>query len=384
MKFLGITISLSKGKSTAKATSIDAGGKRVTGTIKKQAKRTVSFQVADIKAAEQMALNADEPNRGKLHDIYRYILKDGHLKSQVRTAKYEVLSEPFMLYRDGIADEEASKIIAKRYISHIIEAIIDSEFHGYSVCEVQLGDDAAGVPTRAVSIDREFVSIERQWILLEGSLNGPYLPYGEAMYELDLLEFGRSNDLGTLLECAFNVLWKYFSRSDWSRASEKYGMPFLKVLVNSNDPKELDDAEARAANFGGDGYYVGQPGDDVEIVERKNQRMHDIYQDNVKLCNEEISKIINGQTATTDVKSHVGSAEVQERTMMAYTESRMQMVADEFNEKVIPYLVYKGILSDGLSFDYPYLVRMREKRRMGLAAASDAKPITKEPEPAND
>jgi hypothetical protein len=184
-----------------------------------------------------------------------------------------------------------------------------------------------------------------------------------------------------LLECAYNVLWKYYSRSDWSRASEKFGMPILSIKAGTTNESELDDLETRAANFGTDGYVIVQAEDEVTIIERTGQNIHLIYKDNITLCDEQISKLINGGTASSDTKAFTGSAEVQERTLEDISSMRMQLVADEMNDKVLPFLEKKGFAVNGLRFDYPALKRAREKRIFGQQITGDAKPAPSEPEP---
>jgi hypothetical protein len=371
IKLFGYRINLGKDKATKTLPTVDRT--RATGAIRKQPKTEISFQIADIRNAVQQAKNAELPNRSRLHDIYRYILRDGHLKSQLRTAKYKVLSEPWLLYIDGKPDNAASELFRKRWFNQVIEYILETEFHGFSAVEFNNLDPVNANIGEVVLIDREFVSIEKQLILIEGTINGPYIPYGQIMYDIDLLEFGQRYDLGTLLECAYNVLWKYYSRSDWSRASEKFGMPILSIEAGTNNKTELDDLEVRAANFGTDGYIVSQQGDKVSVIERTGQQMHNIYKDNIVLCNEEISKIINGGTATTDQKSFVGSAEVQERTLEDFTTARMQLVVDEVNEKLLPYLIAKGFPANGRRFDFPQLIKLREQKINGKPTATDPK-----------
>lgn len=372
MNFFIFGYRISLGKTNATKVVASESKNRATGAIRKQPKKEVSFQIADIKAAVQLAQNAELPNRSRLHDIYRYILRDGHTKSQIKTAKYKVLSEPWLLYRENEPDHAASTLFRKRWMNKVIEYILECEFHGYSAIEFDKIDPANAIIQEVKLIDREFISIEKQLILIEGNISGPFLPYGEIMFDIDLLEFGSRDDLGTLLECAYNVLYKFYSRSDWSRAGEKYGMPILSIEAGTNNKDELDDLENRAANFGTDGYIVSQAGDKVNIIERTGQRMHDIYKDNIILCNEEISKIINGGTATTDQKSFVGSAEVQERTLEDFTTARLQLVCDEMNEKMFPYLAAKGFPVDGLRFDYPQLIKIREQKINGGTTSTDA------------
>lgn len=380
MKILGISINLAK-KSQKAASNSTIEKKRASTLIRKYPKRTLSFQVHDIKVAEAMALNVYIPDRYRLHEIYRYILKDARLKSLIRDAKIDVVSEPWMIYKNDAPDEEATKAINKRWMTHLTEHIVESEFHGFSVVELDWTNDGNAT---VVLIDRQYISIERQWILLDGQASGSYLPYAGIAWDIDLLEFGKRHDLGTLLEAAYNIIWKYYSRSDWSRASEKFGMPILALEANTNNDKELDDLESRAASFGTDGYIVTQAGDKAAVIERTGQRLHDIYLDNIKLCNEEVTLLVNGQTATTDQKSFVGAAEVQERKMDKITTARLQMVVDEFNEKAVPYLINKGILSEGHSFNYPELLRTKQQRLLGNPIATDAKPAPEQQGNKND
>jgi phage gp29-like protein len=391
MKILGIQF----GKKPAvqlKATPATAvKNQRASKAIKKQYKRSAAFQIADIKSALLMAQQVDTPNRKRIFEIYEYILKDGHIKSQIKMAKIKVSSEPWLLYSSSeTPDLNLTKALSKRWFNSIIEYILEAEFYGFTLLELNEIDPANFMVHCLTSIDREYVSIENQWILIEGTINGSYLPYGDIMQEIDLLEFGRHDDYGCLLECAYNIIFKFYSRSDWSRGSEKFGMPILNIEADTNDDTELDRLETAAANFGTDGYIITQKGDKATIVERQGQKLHDIWFDNIKYCDEQVSKIINGQTASSDPKAFVGAAQVQERTMEDFTLSRLQNVADEMNEKILPYLRLKGFaIPDDMHFDYPTLIRDRKKKIEGpmIPAATDPipapDPTKKEPNKPN-
>jgi hypothetical protein len=396
-KILGKTIKLGKdASSNAPTTDVvkkGTGGdpytrKRATTVIKKQYKREVSWQISDIKMALIMAANPINPDRLRLHQIYRYIMLDARMKSQVRDMLLKIKSEPWMLYIGDNPDEELTELYRKRWMNAIIQYIAEKELHGYSVLELdKIEPDKINIGMVTL-LPREHISIENQWILINATVNGSYIPYGDVMWDIDLLEFVDDRaDYGILLECAYNVIWKYYSRTDWSRTSEKWGSPVLSVLVDTTDDKELDNYEARAANFGSDGYIIGQKGDEMEILFPGGTKMHDIFLDNIKMCNEELTILVNGQTAMTDQKAFVGSSEVQERKFEDLTLSRLQTIVDDINEKVIPYLRYKGFkLPEDIRFDYPALVQERARKTIGqqeqphkeLAGSSnEAEPATK-------
>lgn len=389
-KIFGATIKLGKDAPskdvTKKATSGDPyTRKRASTVIKKQYQRQVSFQIADIKSALQMAENPINPDRKKLHEIYKYILRDARMKMIVRDILLKIKSEPWKFYIKDNPNEELTEDYRKRWMNLIIQYIAEMELHGYSVLEFdKIEPDKNNIGIVSL-LPREHISIENQWVLIDGAVNGSYLPYGDIMWDIDLLEFCESrNNYGILLECAYNIIWKYYSRTDWSRTSEKWGQPILTVTVDTADDKELDDYEARAANLGSDGFIILQGEDKAGVIFPSGTRMHDIYLDNIKLCNEEVTLLGNGQTATTDQKAFVGSAEVQERKFEDLTLSRLQTIADEMNEKVLPYLRYKGFkIPEEIRFDYPALIEARKQKLKTVADKNqEPAPEVKEAAPA--
>jgi hypothetical protein len=378
-------VSLSKKQKQVSSTEDSGRARRATTAIKKTFSREVTFEIADIKSALTSANHPELPDRKKLIQILKYIMRDGHLKSQIRTAKMKVLSEPGMMYRNGVPDEAATLLVRKKWFNQIIEYILEAEFWDYSLVECDNLDPNTSVIGSVELIDREYVSIDKKWILIEGTIQGAYLPYADIKDEMDLLEFGGKHDFGILLECAYNVIYKNYSRSDWSRANEKVGTPALTIIADTNNPDELDDLEEKASNFSNDGFFVGQKGDQIALLERKNDNFHVTFKDNISYCDDQNSKIVNGQTGTSDEKSFVGSANVHERVMEDYTIARLQNVVDEMRDNVVPYLVKKGWNLDGCEWNYPYLIRLMETKINGpqpIVSPSTEVPPAPEPAPA--
>lgn len=379
MKIFGFTISLSKKNKATTTATVTNSKKRATKAIRKQIKREVSWQINDIKTALDFAKNFDNPDRSKLFKIYDYIRKDAHLQSQIKTAFFKVESEPWLLYKDGKPDEAASKLYRRLWFNKLIHFALEKEFYSFTLVEADGIDPANYTIKKLVSIDREYVCIEKQLILLEGTINGDNLPYGDIISDIDLIQFGDGEGFGCLLECSYNVIWKYYARNDWSRANEKVGTPILSIVADTNNDDELDAIENKAANFGTDGYIIGQKGDVHEFLERKSDNFYTTFKDMILLCNDEISKAINGQTGTTEAVPFVGSGEVMERTMDDFTIARLQNIVDEMKENVFPFLIKKGFNLEGYEFDYPRLVKERERKTKGISTPTNVK--EKEPEP---
>lgn len=88
----------------------------------------------------------------------------------------------------------------------------------------------------------------------------------------------------------------------------------------------------------------------------KNTDFYKIYLENIQSCNENISKLINGQTGTTDEKAYVGSAEVHERILNDYTFSRLRKMEYIINNQLIPFLIYWGYPLNDCKFQYTDLL----------------------------
>jgi hypothetical protein len=308
---------------------------RASYAIKAKPKRTISFEIKDIKTALTLALNPEQPNRTKLYEIYDYILEDSQLWFQIYlVALKKILVEPYALYSNGIIDEDATKSIKKKWNEKLIKHIFESEFFGFRMIEVIVSGEAIElelIPNQNVCPEYKIIWITDAW-------QKPNIPYDGLEDDLNLLFFGDKNDLGSLRRAAYNVIWKYYARSDWSRTSEKFGMPILSIEADTNNDSEIDRLEHRASTFGNDGYIVTQNGDKVNIIEKKSDNSHLIFFDNIKYCDEQSSKVSNGQTGTSDEKAFVGGAEVHERLLNEIIYSRMTNITYEWNDQVLPFL----------------------------------------------
>lgn len=314
---------------------------RASYSIKPKPKRIVSYEINDIKSALTLALNPEQPNRTKLYDIYDYILEDSQLWFQIYlVALKKVLVEPYALYSNGKIDEESTKKIKKKWNETLIKYIFEAEFFGFRMVEAIVTNDTVElelIPNQNVCPEYKIIWFGDPW-------QKPNISYDGLEYELSLLFFGDKKDLGSLRKAAYNVIWKYYARSDWSRTSEKFGMPILSIEADTNNDTEIDRLEQRASTFGSDGYIVTQTGDKVNIIEKKSDNSHMIFYDNIKYCDEQASKVSNGQTGTSDEKAFVGGAEVHERLLNEMIYSRMTNITHEWNEKVLPFLINRGYI----------------------------------------
>lgn len=314
--------------------------KRIYSSIKKQRTYRTDLEMDELGKAIEAAKDPDRPNRDGLYSIYSQIQKDRHLKSQVETAINDVQQSAFMVEVDGKENEDLRALFDAEWFDDSVEYIADAENWGHSLIEYPEINER-GEFDACFLIPRENIDPAKGEIILD-RFSDSRMPYRDNLQELNLIEIEGKEELGIYEYAAEEVILKKYARTDWSQASERYGMPFLDYATDVEDAKELDKIEEMCANFAANGYIVRGKEDVVEIKEPKSGDFYKIYMEAIAFSNQELSKLINGQTATAESQAFVGTAEVHERIKNVFTKARLRRVQNHINGKLIPLMVKNG------------------------------------------
>jgi hypothetical protein len=317
-------------------------GKRYSDQINKQ--RVFAFEAGqdELKRAIRTAEDPFFPNRYLLLEIYKEVLRDLHLRSQIRSAILKVVSNSFVVVDDNDKiNDDLSKLIEKQWFVKAMTYELEAEFEGHSLIEIQKLIERNGqIEISDVKLfPREHVIPERGEIKLnvndQKGLNYRDDPEVGAWF----MEAGDPFDLGLLHIAAKYSIYKKYALSDWSISMERFGDPIIAIGSSSLDQKEIKKKEEWAKNFGKNGYYMGDVDDEVNLLERKNGNGYEIYEKNILMQDKENSKGVNGQVGTADENAYVGTAEVQERMMGDYTKARMRNLTFWLNDTLLPKLI---------------------------------------------
>ena len=334
--------------------------KRITSQIDTSvAEDRVKMEMNNLVTAIENAIYPGRPDRRDLLVIYANSEDDSHVISQIEIAKSKLLSEPFVLTRNGTEDSELIEKFRSPWFEDWLTIIIDAMMWGYTLVEAGPVVDEA-FSDFSVFPRRHVEPFKRHILIRPSDIVG--IPYGDNPASLYFIEIGHPKDLGRFKIVAREVIWKNFSRSDWSQASEKFGMPFLHFKTATDDKDELDRIEALCRNFASNGYIISSTEDEVTVEMPTNSDFYKIFQENAQFCDQQISKCINGQTGTSDEKSFVGSAEVHERILDDFSERRLRTASNLTNTKLIPFLSYHGWQLEGVKFRFPALDKKAEAR----------------------
>lgn len=312
----------------------------------------VKMEMNNLRMAVEEAQDINNPRLNTLILYYENAMKDPHVSSQVHTAYNMLLAAPFIISKNGQDDEDLTEALRTPWFEAFLRYALEAELYGYSL--IEFGQLVNGEFESCKIFPRRHVNpIKKQILLRPTDIEG--YPYFENLYALGLLEIGDPDSLGTLELITREVIWKNFARSDWSAASERFGMPFIFMKTNLDDPSEVNKRAAMLSNMGTKGWAIGDLEDEIEIKETTKSDFYKIYAENAKYCDEQISKIINGQTGTSDEKAFVGSAEVHERILNEYTDSRLRRLTTIINYELIPFLIHHGYPLDNCKFRFTEL-----------------------------
>jgi SPP1 gp7 family putative phage head morphogenesis protein len=312
----------------------------------------VTMQMTNLRQAVEEATDVNNPSINNLILYYDNAMRDSHVRSQVTVSKNMVLAAPFALGKDGKDSEEALKLLRRPWFEKFVSFAIDAEFYGYSL--IEFGEKKDGEFQDCKIFPRRHIKPKGRMVLANpGDITG--FPYADKLNEFFLVEVGDVESLGTLELVCREVIWKNFARVDWSAASERFGMPFVFMKTRLDDDAEVQKRARMLSNMGTKGWAIGDLEDEIEFIETSKSDFYKIYAENAKYCDEQISKLINGQTGTSDEKAFVGSAEVHERILDNYTDARLRMLTNIINYELIPFLVFHGYPLDGMQFRFTEL-----------------------------
>ncbi len=332
--------------------------RRISLELTKNRTYKAEMQQDELRLAIEHAEDPMRPDRTILLAIYKEVMRDPHLLSQIRTNILKVIGSPWALFKEGTdtIDEEATRLLQKEWFQRYRYEFHLAKYYGHSLIEFQhmRTSKVKGMELEFKSIKvfpREHVRPETGEILIDPN-NERGIPYREDPWNTWLVEIGDPFDLGLLNIAAREVIWKNYSRTDWSRMCEKFGLPLLAIKAATRNEDELAALEEMAANFGSNLWVILDDEDEVEIKERKGSDGHKIFEDKVRFCDEQNSKLISGQTGTSDQKAYVGAAQVQENILNEYMEEAMRNETFHNNDDLKDFLIKHGYPLDGLEFRY--------------------------------
>lgn len=346
----------------AASTATQVGDRRgLIYKVRQQAVYRIEAEIKNLRTAIDAAESPLRPNRQLLYALYRQIELDDQVVSQIRIACATVSNAPFIVSKkDGSPNPELIRLFKRPWFLDYLLYCLETEFWGHTLIEFD--------PTRKGMEFERLIKFPRPHVRPEYGDVIPYtsdqkgVPFRNNKDFKYVLEIGKPDDLGLFRIIAVPAIRKRYSDTDWSLFSEKFGMPFLTIKTASRQKDELDAKEAMAKNFGSAGWAILDDQDELQtMVSNHNGTAHLTYSDRMDRADDQIARLINGQTGASDEKAYVGSAEVHERLLNDFVKWRLTQIQNHINFHLIPLLVQHGYPLSDCEFQFTELLEKQAR-----------------------
>jgi hypothetical protein len=302
-----------------------------------------------------IALQAAEspmyPNRFLLMQTYQQIVLDGQVQSAMLQRKSKVLCKRFMVCSpDGECDETKTALFNQKWFYDFQNLALDSIFWGFSC--VQFGAIINDKYSSVELIPRIYVVPEFSLVRTNTATVTDGKHFDVSPYNNWCIGVGEKKDLGLMMYLAPYVIWKKNSLAAWAEFAEVFGSPIRVGKTDVRDEMTRKNMENMLRNMGVASWAVLDLNDNIEMMQASRTDAYAVFDKMVERCNSEISKIILGQTGTTDEKAYSGSANVHESVaaMIAKQDTlKMQFIIED---QLVPMMIRNGFDLTGCTFKY--------------------------------
>lgn len=312
-----------------------------------------------IKIAEQVLF----PQRTELYDIYTDILIDTHLTAVIEQREDALLSERIVFSENGKENELINDLLELPFFEDMILEIFRKRLWGHSLMWI----DLSGAQFNDFKlIDRKHV-IPEKGLFVERQYYNNGIDFTQPPYTFYTLAVGGQRDLGLLLKAVPWVLLKRGDVSDWASFNEIFANPIRKgsyPLYNDDAKKELMEG---LRDLGAFGSVVHPKETDLELLIANAAGSAETYEKLQIVCDKQLSKLLVGQTMTTDDGSSKSQGEVHERVGKAKTEKDRRLILNTLNTQFKELLELHGFNPGKGKFHYKKTVNLTElKARLDI------------------
>lgn len=323
-------------------------GQRQPAVIRLTQPKRFGIDTADFMTAIHAAEDVDFSRRSRLYDLYTDILIDTHLSCVIEKRKNAVLCSQIEFRRNGKPDDRVNEQIHSPWFNRCIADLLDARFWGFSLLQFYRNGEWVDydlVPRKHVDPVRRLIL--RQQTDITGTSWDEYP---------DLLFVGAQDDLGLLAKAAPWVIYKRNTTADWAQFSEVFGMPIQEYTYDTDDEESRKRALDDANSLGALATFIHGKDTELKLVEAGNKTgSAEVYEKLCERCNNEISKLILGNTLTTESSENGTQAlgTVHKKVEDKVTQSDRLYVLDILNYDMADIFAAMGIDTAGGQFCFP-------------------------------
>lgn len=317
------------------------------------------------RSATSTAENIYNPNRVDLLQISKDVVLDSQITALWTQRLNGLKSKPYKLVsKTGAEINNSDELIKKEWVNELMCKYMDSVMYGFGVLQIE-EYDLQELYVYFNEIDRLNIIPEKKEVKAT-----QYETSGVSIEEPQYIDWtiflGSKKDLGLLHKLTPFALYKKNVLGAWSQFTELFGIPMRIGKTNVMDDKLRTNMMNMLKNMGSAGSAVMDENDVIEIIQTNNTDAYKVFEQLLKYCDESISKLILGQTMTSDNGSSRSQAEVHQQVSESYTMSDSYKFECIMNEDILPRLVKIGFPYKGMVFKFDNVEKIPLKDKMEM------------------
>ncbi len=287
------------------------------------------------RSAITSAENPLRPTRHLLYDLYADLVLDDHLDSVMAQRRLAVTTTTLVFQKDGEEVESLNQLINTEQFEWMLESILDARFYGFSLIKADFQSGVVELVPRAHVVPS-------RGIVVAQSYDADGIDYTRPPFTSYYLAAGKPLNLGLLLPAAPLVLLKRGDLSDWAQFNEVFGQPTRVGRYDPNMPGQKEQMTQALRESGAMAYMTIPIGAELDFVEANKTGAADTYDKLYERMEAGMSKLIVGQTMTTEDGSSRSQGEVHERVASKIAKSDRQFVERLLNGRFREMLLAQG------------------------------------------
>jgi len=304
----------------------------------------------------EMWEDVKNPDRFEMMQLYNEIINDNAVATHLNTIIHRIIGTEFeagTLTDKGMTLSEPLMLQLKgRWFEKIIEQVILSEMMGFTLVELLPLMGEYYTQDNVSLIPRYMVIPEKGLIRKQAQNNGDAIDFKQDKYLKRLLQLGDTYDKGLFNNIALLYIYKKNAMAFWANYQAKFGIPPIIVKTDLTNQPSVDKLtefliNMRANTFGIIGYE-----DAIEPISTNSVDAFKTFQELIKVCDDGIAQVLEGQTMTSSDGSSRSQAEVHQDTANDWHMGRLRMIENAINEQLLPIMALDGIAKENDVFRF--------------------------------
>lgn len=298
-------------------------------------------EIKDWQMAVMQATDPERPRRYLLYYIYQNLLRDDDLQATIENRVLPLQMASFKIVNTKTEEEnkDAKLLLERTWFQDLRKMAVMSQLQGTLLVDLTQKMNPATMEIEEIGEVPQCNYIAQVGAILEKPSDSEGISYRKGGMETYYYQFGKDWDLGLLNVLAMPIYAKKLGFGSWLNYIDLYGVPWMFVITNRMDAERRDELYNMMDDMRAGRYGVLHGNESVEFGKEVSGNTTNAFDPFMERCHKIITRLILGQTGTTNNEAYEGTAKVHEQVEKYRHEADKLLFQYIFNQEIIPRLI---------------------------------------------